>query len=173
MVKFGELCGSSVILRCKLPKEDLDVLVTVTSDEELANVIEEYDRDDRTSSSCSKIRAVLSLPKGTKTTSPVSSPPKSFTTVSPISSTTSSVDSPDFRSINTVYSGRSSSPPKLAYGYPCPRTRYPSTTATARRCSNRVSPPIELPLYIRRDAAQLYYNTCHYPCHVGGSRRNY
>uniref|UniRef100_F6GSH5 PB1 domain-containing protein n=1 Tax=Vitis vinifera TaxID=29760 RepID=F6GSH5_VITVI len=74
MVKLGELCGSSVTLRCQLPKEDLDVLVTVTSDEELANVIDEY---HRASSSCSKIRAVLS-------------PPKSLKTISPVSSTTSS-----------------------------------------------------------------------------------
>ena len=156
-----------MILRCQLPKEDLDVLVTVTSDEELANVIEEY---HRASPSCSKIGAVLTPPKSLKTISPVSSPPKSVKTISPVSSTASSVDSHDFRSINTFYTGRSPSPANLAYRYPCPRSQSPATTA--HRCSNRLSPPIEFPLYFR-DRAKLYYNTSHYPCHVVGSHRYY
>ncbi|KAJ9677868.1 hypothetical protein PVL29_022695 [Vitis rotundifolia] len=151
MVKLGELCGSSVTLRCQLPKEDLDVLVTVTSDEELANVIDEY---HRASSSCSKIRAVLS-------------PPKSLKTISPVSSTTSSVDSSDSRSITSVRAHRSASPPMLAYRYPGPRSVSPTTTAN--RCSTRISPPIEFPLYVRWDTAKLYRN----PCHVGGSPKYY
>jgi len=71
MVKLGELCGYSVTLRCQLPSEDLDVLVSVKSDEDLSNVIEEY----RTASSIAgkelKIRAILSPP----TSSPSPSPP--------------------------------------------------------------------------------------------------
>ncbi|PPD84056.1 hypothetical protein GOBAR_DD19004 [Gossypium barbadense] len=43
-LKMGEMCGTSVSLRCQLPTEDLDALVSITSDEELAYLIEEYDR---------------------------------------------------------------------------------------------------------------------------------
>ncbi|KAL5100615.1 hypothetical protein RYX36_004942 [Vicia faba] len=43
--KLEELCGSSVThFRCQLPAEDLDALVSITSDEDLVNLIEEYDR---------------------------------------------------------------------------------------------------------------------------------
>ncbi|XP_071706359.1 uncharacterized protein [Rutidosis leptorrhynchoides] len=63
MVKLGELCGKTVSLRCQLPTEDLDALVTIASDEELANLIEEYDRTPCVQSSSIKIRAFLSLPK--------------------------------------------------------------------------------------------------------------
>ncbi|XP_043723204.1 uncharacterized protein LOC122670406 [Telopea speciosissima] len=78
LVKLGELCGCSVNLRCQLPTEDLDALVSVTSDEDLANLIEEYDRasmcrekeSPAVSSSPLKIRAFLSLPKSMKKVSP-------------------------------------------------------------------------------------------------------
>ncbi|GFZ12006.1 octicosapeptide/Phox/Bem1p family protein [Actinidia rufa] len=36
MVKFRDLCGLSMSLKCKLPTEDLDVLVSITCDEDLA-----------------------------------------------------------------------------------------------------------------------------------------
>ncbi|XP_038714036.1 uncharacterized protein LOC120007711 [Tripterygium wilfordii] len=62
LLKLGELCGTSVSLRCQLPTEDLDALVSITSDEDLANLIEEYDRASPPPSSL-KIRAFLSLPK--------------------------------------------------------------------------------------------------------------
>ncbi|KAE8710221.1 octicosapeptide/Phox/Bem1p domain-containing family protein [Hibiscus syriacus] len=65
MLKMGEMYGGkSVILRCQLPKEDLDALVSITSDEDLTNLIEEYDR--LASSPSLKIRALLSFPKSTK-----------------------------------------------------------------------------------------------------------
>ncbi|XP_047959528.1 uncharacterized protein LOC125204829 [Salvia hispanica] len=70
LVKMGEMCGSSVSLRCQLPAEDLDALISITSDEDLTNLIEEYDR-----SSSLKIRAFLSAPKSTKKVS--HSPPTS------------------------------------------------------------------------------------------------
>ncbi|KAK1413805.1 hypothetical protein QVD17_35588 [Tagetes erecta] len=60
MMKLCELCGKTVKLRCQLPTEDLDALVCITSDEDLANLIEEYDRTP-----CLqyvKIRAFLSTP---------------------------------------------------------------------------------------------------------------
>ncbi|GMH01246.1 hypothetical protein Nepgr_003085 [Nepenthes gracilis] len=71
MVKLEELCGFSVTLRCQLPSEDLDVLVSIKSDEDLANVIEEYDRANSSSMSTreQKIRAVLSSSKSLKSVS--------------------------------------------------------------------------------------------------------
>ncbi|KAL9271552.1 PAL OF QUIRKY-like protein [Drosera capensis] len=70
MVKLEELCGGrSVLLRCQLPNEELDdVLVSVKSDDDLANVFELYDR-----ASSSKIRAFLFAPKSSKSVSPSSS----------------------------------------------------------------------------------------------------
>ncbi|GLU03140.1 hypothetical protein SLE2022_203570 [Rubroshorea leprosula] len=64
-LKLGEMCGTAVCLRCQLPAEDLDALVSITSDEDLANLIEEYDRVASPPSSL-KIRAFLSPPKSTK-----------------------------------------------------------------------------------------------------------
>ncbi|KAF5774157.1 putative PB1 domain-containing protein [Helianthus annuus] len=55
VVKLWDACGPSMLLRCKLPHDDLDSLVNVRSDEDLAYVLEEYDQ-------CSedlKIRAIL------------------------------------------------------------------------------------------------------------------
>ncbi|CAH8346413.1 unnamed protein product [Eruca vesicaria subsp. sativa] len=57
--KLIEFCGYSVDLRCQLPNGDLETLITVKSDEELANIVEEYDRVTG-----AKIRAVLSPPRG-------------------------------------------------------------------------------------------------------------
>ncbi|KAK9080524.1 hypothetical protein SSX86_000282 [Deinandra increscens subsp. villosa] len=69
IVKFWEACGFSVNLKCKLPSEDLDVLVSVTSDEDLAAIVEEYDQF----SPEAKIRAVLFPVNSLKTISPVPS----------------------------------------------------------------------------------------------------
>ncbi|KAD4385669.1 hypothetical protein R6Q59_014323 [Mikania micrantha] len=69
IVKFWESCGFSVNLKCKLPSEDLDVLVSVTSDEDLAAVLKEYDQF----SPDAKIRAVLFPVSSLKTISPVPS----------------------------------------------------------------------------------------------------
>ncbi|KAI3820731.1 hypothetical protein L1987_08279 [Smallanthus sonchifolius] len=69
IVRFLEACGFSVNLKCKLPSEGLDVLVSVTSDEDLAAVMEEYDRV----SPESKIRAVLFPVSSLKKISPVPS----------------------------------------------------------------------------------------------------
>ncbi|KAM0047479.1 putative PB1 domain-containing protein [Helianthus debilis subsp. tardiflorus] len=61
MAKLGELCGKTASLRCQLPTEDLDALVTITCDDDLTNLIEEYDRTASLQSI--KIRAFLSNPK--------------------------------------------------------------------------------------------------------------
>ncbi|KAK1409364.1 hypothetical protein QVD17_35890 [Tagetes erecta] len=44
IVKLWDACGPSMSLRCQMPYADLDALVHVTSDAELAYVIEEYDQ---------------------------------------------------------------------------------------------------------------------------------
>ncbi|KAL2513240.1 putative Octicosapeptide/Phox/Bem1p family protein [Abeliophyllum distichum] len=73
LMKLGEMCGTSLVLnlRCQLPTEDLDALVSITSDEDLANLIEEYDRVAPPPAPPSlKIRAFLSTPKTTEKVSP-------------------------------------------------------------------------------------------------------
>ncbi|KAM0986032.1 hypothetical protein ACFX13_013502 [Malus domestica] len=44
MVKLAKLCGYSIELRCPLPNADLETLISVKSNEDLANIIEEYGR---------------------------------------------------------------------------------------------------------------------------------
>ncbi|KAJ4850865.1 hypothetical protein Tsubulata_007100 [Turnera subulata] len=102
MVKLGEFCGYSVELKCQLPKGDLETLISVKSDEELANLIEEYDRV----APGSKIRAVLTPPKSLKTVSPPPSAPASVD----YTATRSPYDSPDYRRY------RSNSPSFGCYG---------------------------------------------------------
>ncbi|PIN21199.1 hypothetical protein CDL12_06095 [Handroanthus impetiginosus] len=74
LLKFGDSCGCSMNLKCQLPNEDLDVLVSVKSDEDLWNVIEEYER----ATPGAKIRAVLFPIKSEKKVSPPSSPMSCF-----------------------------------------------------------------------------------------------
>lgn len=58
IAKLSNVFGSAVLLKCQLPSEDLDALVSVKSDEDLENILEEYDsvgaRDG-----LSKVRAFL------------------------------------------------------------------------------------------------------------------
>lgn len=155
MVKFGELCGSSMVMRCQLPNEDMDLLVTVTSDEELAAVIEEYDR----SSPASKIKVVLS-------------PPKSLKTVSPVSSTASSVDSSDSRSTATIGPRLPPSPPMVAGRYAGPPLPPPPLypTTAAYRCRSQFSPSMDFNHNVQGGgAARLHYH----PLHDGRCRRCY
>ncbi|MCE5165738.1 hypothetical protein HAX54_011956 [Datura stramonium] len=78
MLKFGESCGSSMIFKCKLPTEDLDVLVSITCDEDLMNVIQEYDRVAALTNQEMKIRAVLFPVNSAKKISPPTSPMSCF-----------------------------------------------------------------------------------------------
>ncbi|KAK1577236.1 hypothetical protein Q3G72_020041 [Acer saccharum] len=119
--KLGELCGKQVSLRCKLPTEDLDALVSITSDEDLANLIEEYDRVASPPSSL-KIRAFLSLPK--------SKPSSKKPPLSPPSSSSSSLSSSPPQS-----SSSPSSSPKSSSNY---STRL-SRPATGRCHHHRMS----------------------------------
>ncbi|XP_022865175.1 uncharacterized protein LOC111385044 [Olea europaea var. sylvestris] len=87
VVKLGEMCGtSSMSLRCQLPTEDLDVLVSITSDEDLANLIEEYDKATAAPPASIKIRAFLSTSKPTKKVSPPHSTASSSSSFSSSSS---------------------------------------------------------------------------------------
>uniref|UniRef100_A0A0C9RPC7 TSA: Wollemia nobilis Ref_Wollemi_Transcript_5741_1644 transcribed RNA sequence n=1 Tax=Wollemia nobilis TaxID=56998 RepID=A0A0C9RPC7_9CONI len=56
--KMAEILGSSVLLKCQLPTQDLDALVSIKSDEDLENILEEYDRLAAKEGS-SKVRAFL------------------------------------------------------------------------------------------------------------------
>ncbi|KAK4762448.1 hypothetical protein SAY86_008216 [Trapa natans] len=88
LVKMEELCGMTMSLRCQLPTEDLDALVSITSDEDLANLIEEYDRvSPLLPPQCLKIKAFLSPPKSARKTSPPSSLASSSRSPSPPYST--------------------------------------------------------------------------------------
>ncbi|XP_020245467.1 transcription factor MafB-like [Asparagus officinalis] len=88
--KLGELCGwGSVSLRCQLPTEDLDALVSITSDEDLANLIEEYDLANRERVNPLKIRAFLHEPMASSKSSKSPSPPpqaSSSSSLSPVRS---------------------------------------------------------------------------------------
>lgn len=58
IAKMSKVFGSSVFLKCQLPSEDLDSLVSVKSDEDLKNMLEEYDRIGAREG-LSKVRAFL------------------------------------------------------------------------------------------------------------------
>ncbi|KAM7275970.1 hypothetical protein ACFE04_017836 [Oxalis oulophora] len=76
MVKLAEFCGYSVTLRCQLPNGDLETLISIKSDEDLANLIEEYNKICPNSN----IRAVLSSRDSLKQISP---PPSKNYSLSP------------------------------------------------------------------------------------------
>ncbi|CAL9030973.1 unnamed protein product [Prunus brigantina] len=138
MVKLAEFCGYSVDLRCQLPDGDLETLISVKSDEELANIIEEYDRAS-SSSRPLKIRAILSPPKSLKQISPPMSMATSGGDLSPSKSLLSFTDSPPKRYVSPLK------------GYVSPPKRY-------------ASPPIAHPGPVRFQKGSG--RVCHYPCHV-------
>ncbi|KAJ7956177.1 octicosapeptide/Phox/Bem1p (PB1) domain-containing protein [Quillaja saponaria] len=105
MVKLVEFCGSSVTLKCQLPNGDLETLISIRSDEDLANIVEEYDRASASFAHPLKIRAILSPPKSLKQISPASSSDPSIN-LSPYSSSESLQNSILYRPVR-----RTSSPP--------------------------------------------------------------
>ncbi|KAL4558194.1 hypothetical protein LXL04_036392 [Taraxacum kok-saghyz] len=145
LVKLGDLCGSFVSLRCQLPTEDLDALVSITCDEDLVNLIEEYDRQATRQSKYLKIRAFLSFPKR----------------LSPTPSTAFASGSSS--SVNTAtYEAGSPKSPILSPFYPF--ARFPVTSAN--RCVYPFSKPhVKRPVY-NRSAGKL-------PYHADGSSRRY
>ncbi|KAJ4848919.1 hypothetical protein Tsubulata_025486, partial [Turnera subulata] len=136
MSKLGELCGASggaVGFRCQLPTEDLDALVSVTSDEDLANLIEEYDR-----AASLKIRAFLSLPKKSPSPplSPIINPSPSPSSASSSKSSSSSLSSSSSSGSNNSYGATTATPrcphqmssskrPPLVPAYPVKRMMMP------------------------------------------------
>ncbi|KAL4573931.1 hypothetical protein LXL04_020752 [Taraxacum kok-saghyz] len=145
LVKLGDLCGSFVSLRCQLPTEDLDALVSITCDEDLVNLIEEYDRQATRQSKSLKIRAFLSLPKR----------------LSPTPSTASASGSSSSVSTATHEAGSPKSP-ILSPFYPV--ARFPVTSAN--RCVYPFSKPhVKRPVY-NRSAGKL-------PYHADGSSNQY
>ncbi|KAJ7945820.1 Octicosapeptide/Phox/Bem1p domain-containing protein [Quillaja saponaria] len=78
MVKLVEFCGSSVTLKCQLPNGDLETLISIRSDEDLANIIEEYDQASASFVHPLKIRSILSPSKSVKQ---ISSPSSTAPTV--------------------------------------------------------------------------------------------
>ncbi|XP_028798100.1 uncharacterized protein LOC114753579 [Neltuma alba] len=103
MAKLEELSGSSVTLRCPLPNGDLETLISITNDEDLAHIIEEYDRASSSLAHPLKIRAILS-------------PPKSLKKISPPSSSSSSANQSPSRSLHNSIE---SLPYSLAYRFIC------------------------------------------------------
>lgn len=101
MVKLVELCGSSVTLKCPLPNGDLETLISITSDEDLKNIIEEYDRASSSLIHPLKIRAILSPPKSFKKLSPPPSSSSSSTHSLP-GSPHASVESPPYVAVNRL-----------------------------------------------------------------------
>ncbi|XP_027368865.1 uncharacterized protein LOC113874850 [Abrus precatorius] len=62
--KLCELGGSSSItIKCPLPDGELDTLVSITNDEDLANIIEEYDRASSSLQKQLKIKVILFPPR--------------------------------------------------------------------------------------------------------------
>ncbi|XP_021733547.1 uncharacterized protein LOC110700330 [Chenopodium quinoa] len=137
MAKLENLCGYSVNLRCQLPNEDLDVLVSIKSDDDLTSVIEEYNKASLISGKELKIRAILSPPKS----SLLSSSSSSSLLVSPASSPSSSCSGADYSPTNSDRRRIVNSKPPI-----------PATV--------RSSPPARRSQYgVVRDC---YY---YYPCH--------
>ncbi|CAL0330116.1 unnamed protein product [Lupinus luteus] len=60
IAKVSGLCGYSVTLKCPLPNGNLETLISITSDEDLRNIIEEYDRASFSLTHPLKIRIILS-----------------------------------------------------------------------------------------------------------------
>ncbi|KAF3774927.1 hypothetical protein EJ110_NYTH51826 [Nymphaea thermarum] len=74
-VKLGEMSGEpSVIIKCQLPTDDLDALVSVSSDEDVRNLIEEYDQFNQGKAAPLKVRTFL-WPRRSKPKAQPSPPP--------------------------------------------------------------------------------------------------
>ncbi|CAI9785137.1 unnamed protein product [Fraxinus pennsylvanica] len=145
VVKLGEMCGtSSMSLRCQLPTEDLDALVSITSDEDLANLIEEYDLATAALPAI-KIRAFLTTSKTTKKVSP---PPSTASSSSSFSSSSSN----DATSPKSFYSPTAATlPPRCPASKTWPCIRYVSRPPVYPPCKG-VATVGQLPKYAYRHA---------------------
>ncbi|CDP12740.1 unnamed protein product [Coffea canephora] len=165
LVKFGELTGTSVNLKCKLPSEDLDVLISIKSDEELRNVIDEYDRASEFSHLELKIRAILSPVQSVKKLSSPSSPTRfqPLRMAAPAIYTPSPPSTP--LSFNCSPTQSRLQPTKMAQGS-CHQS---PQRAGAYRCCSPPPPPqaVGYAAGIRKDARR---NQC---CRHGSPRQQY
>ncbi|KAJ7953553.1 Octicosapeptide/Phox/Bem1p domain-containing protein [Quillaja saponaria] len=149
LLKLGEFCRTAVSVRCQLPNEDLDALVSITSDEDLENLIEEYNRVASPPSSL-KIRAFLS-------------PPKSFKKVS-LSSFSNSSASSNSSSSSSSSSSRS---PKAAAGSGLSYTpRYTAMPAVPDRCLHQISPPVSFPVGMEKSSGKNIHLPPQYAYHA-------
>lgn len=151
LVKLGEMCGSSMSLRCQLPNEDLDALVSITSDEDLANLIEEHDRASTISSSL-KIRAFLFPPKSTKK---IVSPPPSITS-STSSTNSTTISNPDATSSPSSFCSTVASPPSMTRHHDCPRPYKKVTRNSLDETFNG-----RIPRHIRTRSSPVMFPICH------------
>ncbi|KAL3337278.1 hypothetical protein AABB24_029769 [Solanum stoloniferum] len=150
LLKLGEMSGSSVSLRCQLPNEDLDALISITSDEDLANLIEEYDRVSTIISSSLKIRAFLYPPKSTKK---VVSPTPSIASTSSTNSTT--ISNPDATSSPSSFCSTVTSPHASTRHHDCPR---PYKKVTRNSLDETINGRIR---HIRTRSSPVMFPICH------------
>ncbi|KAK2442947.1 Octicosapeptide/Phox/Bem1p family protein [Trifolium repens] len=116
MVKLEELCGSSAKLRCQLPNGDMETLISITNDEDLANIINEYERVSLKLTHPLKIRAILSQPKSLVKVSSNPSSASSSASLSPSSrSPHTSAESLPYAVAYRI--GRHSRSPRAPFGY--------------------------------------------------------
>ncbi|WJX33101.1 hypothetical protein P8452_21347 [Trifolium repens] len=115
MVKLEELCGSSAKLRCQLPNGDMETLISITNDEDLANIINEYERVSLKLTHPLKIRAILSQPKSLVKISSDPSSASSSASRSPSRSPHTSAESLPYAVAYRI--GRHSRSPRAPFGY--------------------------------------------------------
>lgn len=127
LMKMAELCGTSVVVRCQLPTDDLDALVSIKSDEDLINIIEEY---DLVSSSSAKIKAFLWPTKPKKIPSP---PPSEINATSP------PMLSPRSLSPTPTYTSVSTSPRYVPVSMPV--AAFPTCYAKSSNGVDKFAPP--------------------------------
>ena len=143
MLKLEELCGSAVRhLRCQLPAEDLDALVSITSDEDLANLIEEYDLAAASPPSPLKIRVFLSPPRPPNKLS--ATPPPSVSK-SAYSSSSSSASSSSSSSSSSSYCSATGTAGSGGHGFGSGR-RFKAAAPAAERCVHQMWPAAAYPV---------------------------
>lgn len=140
MLKLEELCGSAVRhLRCQLPAEDLDALVSITSDEDLANLIEEYDG----AASPLKIRAFLSPPRSPNKAS--AAPPQRPSLSKSAYSSCSSSASASASSSSSSSSSSHLSATGGGHGFD-PGRRWKAVAPAVERCVHQILPAAAYPV---------------------------
>lgn len=155
MTKLEELCGSSVTLRCQLPNGDLETLISITNDEDLANIIDEYERASLKLTHPLKIKAILSQPKSSLKVSPDLSSSSSNASLSPARSPHTSAESLPYAVAYRI--GRHSRSPRAPVGYSIGGVRNGSAKACCYVGQLQGSPRSPRPVYY----GPRFNNYCH------------